>query len=253
MDGLEPAAAAAADAWPREREWVAARAESASAFARRTPAAVRAAPSRTAASRTEGAAARAALRAAPVRAAPSAWTARTDRLLVDEHERPFVVVIAPLIKANRFILALAPHANHPARYHAARCAQRAGWLRRAAKRGGGTAATRLSGLPRRARLRLLRRAERLEVVVRDRVLVFLADEMSVHQRVESRRKSTHLRLVESNRANVLLAPKDELFFLLALGLVPPHGQHDRHHDRHHRQGHQQRGHRVTVPILVLTP
>jgi hypothetical protein len=251
MDGLEPAAAAAADASPRELEWVDARADSAAASVRRPPAAVRTAASRTAASRTERTAAGTALRAAPVRAAASAGA---DRLLVDEYEGPFVVMIAPLVQANRFSLALASHADHSARHHAARCAQRAGRLRRAAERAsGGTPAARLHGLPRRTRLRLLRPAERLEVVVRNRVLVFLADEVSIHERVESGRKRSHLGLVQANRANVLLAAEDELFFLLALGLVPPHGQYDRHQDRHHRQRHQQRGHRVTVTILVLTP
>src|SRR6476661_5787435 len=99
MDVLQSAAAAASrTAW----KWEAAGANASSSPVGRTAA------TRTAATRAAlTGSARTTLLAATARStATEAWLLRRD-----EHERPFVVVIASEIKADRFVLALAPDAD----------------------------------------------------------------------------------------------------------------------------------------------
>src|SRR4029077_6231067 len=55
----------------------------------------------------------------------------------------------------------------------------------------------------------------VEVLVGDRIFVFLAEKMPLHEHVHARREGLALRLEESDRANVLVAAEDQLFFLLA--------------------------------------
>src|SRR4051794_24123553 len=50
-----------------------------------------------------------------LRAATGLATAGTARRLVDEQERPFVVMVAPLVKPDRLVLALAADAHDPSR------------------------------------------------------------------------------------------------------------------------------------------
>src|SRR6266542_558155 len=56
---------------------------------------------------------------APAGSARLAAPARSARLLLDEDEVPLVVVIAPLVQADRLFLALAAHAKDAARNGAA--------------------------------------------------------------------------------------------------------------------------------------
>jgi hypothetical protein len=190
------------------------------------------------------------------RAAGLAATAGRLRRLVDEQERPLVVMAPPLIKPDRLVLALADDAHHPAGHAAA--AERARH-RRGARRAGTDAARPRPGRSRRSGLAALgarhegilsgqRRAgaNRNELVVGDRVFVFLPEVMSLDQDVDARRQRLVLGLEQANRADVLLSAEHELFFLLPLGVVAPHRERDGHQDRHDRQGHEQRGHRVTI-------
>ena len=187
-------------------------------------------------------------------------SAGAARLLVDEDERPLVVVVPPLIKANRFFLALAHHAHHAAGDGAAepgtRCrrpgakssrgrASAAALPRTCAERlrSGRTAARPTHGLPTLAGDAAAGR-NRDEVFTGDRVFEFLADVTALDQDVDAGRQRLGLRVVEPNRADVLLPAEDELGFLLALRLVTPHGHRDRHQHRHHGKRHEQRRHRV---------
>ena len=188
-----------------------------------------------------------ALAAAP-RLAPALRTplrAAAPRLRRHVEERPLVVVVAPLVEANRFFLALAADAGDPARNRPA--AEARGLLGR------------LLRLPRAATLRVLGAAGRtsdlarhaagadqFEVLTGDRVLVFLAEEVAVHQQVHAVREGLRARLVEPKGPHVLLAAEDELLFLLALGLVAPHRKGRAHQDRHHGHRDQQRRHGVAV-------
>src|SRR5262249_2893155 len=124
-------------------------------------------------------------------------------LLVHEYERPLVVVRSAQIDFDRLVLALAADANQTAGDGTARRRERrAGLIRtrvgRVAGRGHGGrrghgAARRCNGLPTAARSRLtlsgrqarlsLARADRLEVVLRDRILVFLAQEVAGDEHV----------------------------------------------------------------------
>jgi hypothetical protein len=212
-------------------------------------------------------------------AAGLAAAARSAGLLVHEDERPLVVMVPALVEANRFFLALAHHAHHAAGDRAAEArgltaakptrglAAKPAAGRTGAEnlRTGGAAAgrlrpTRTAGLPgatpaARLGATLAGNAapgrNRQEVFPGDRVFEFLADVTPLDQCVETRRQGLRLRVVEPNRADVLLPAKHELGFFLALGLVTPHGHRDGHQDRHHGERHEQRRHRVTG--LTLTP
>lgn len=184
-------------------------------------------------------------------------SAGAARLLVDEDERPLVVMVPPLVEANRFFLALAHHAHHAAGHGAAEPGARG---RRAGAKPSSrrTAAARLraagAGLPATgaaAAGRLPALAgdaaagrNRDEVFAGDRVFEFLADVTALDQDVDAGGQRLGLRVVEPNRADILLPAEDELGFFLALRLVTPHGHRDRHQHRHHGKRHEQRRHRV---------
>jgi hypothetical protein len=59
-------------------------------------------------------------------------------------------------------------------------------------------------------------------------------------------------VVQPDRPDVLLPAEHQLGFLLALGLVTPHGHRDGHQYSHHRERHQQRRHCITF-LACLTP
>jgi hypothetical protein len=192
-------------------------------------------------------------------------------LHVDEDKGPLVVVVPALVQADRLVLALAPDARQAARDDASAegaattgrttGAEPSGRRRPSSpRRGRRGAAARLS----RARLarlawlaRLSRRAgraEEIEVVVRDGILVLLPEEVPLHEDIHACRVGSGLPLEQPDGAHVLLPAEDELFFLLALGLVAPHGHRDGHQDRHHRDRHQQGRHRVACfAVTCLTP
>ena len=165
------------------------------------------------------------------------------RLLRYEVERPLVVMVPAEVKPDRFVFALAADAHQAAGNHAAAdCAarRRARAIRRGPARRS-SAPTPLTLLTGRAR-----RADVIEVVVRDRIFVLLAEVVPLHEHVDARREGAILLLEQANRTGVLLSPEDELGFFLPLRLVAPHRQRDGHQDRHHSQRHQQRGHRITA-------
>src|SRR3954469_3637828 len=186
--------------------------------------------------------------------------------LLRHHEHPLVVMVAPLIEANRLVLALAADAHDPANHGSAESA--AGTRAEAAGRRD-AAATARGGLPAptwprrlarlaggsttRGRRRLLpgltgntALADKLKVVVGDRIFVFFADKSACHEQVDATGHRLRAGLVQPQGAHVLLAAEDQFFFLFALRLLAPDRQRDRHQHRHHRQRDQQGGHRETA-------
>src|SRR5205823_5662829 len=97
---------------------------------------------------------------------------------------------------------------------------------------------------------------RLEVVVRDRIFEFLPEEPLGDEHVEAGRKRLESRLIQPDRADVLLPAKHHLRFLLPLRFVPPHGhdggQDDRHHANHHEQGRHRVARVAATPSAALT-
>jgi hypothetical protein len=185
------------------------------------------------------------------RTAASARTTRPPRpawLLARENERPLVVVVAPLIQPDRFLFALADDAEHAPRDDGSGTGERIARTKPARRRAGLTrlqwrrpaAANGLASLPGNRP----RRRDRNEVLPADRILVFLPQVTSLHQHVDTGRKGAIASLEQADGADVLLPAEDELFFLLPLGIVTPHGERDGHQDRHHRERDEQRGHRV---------
>ena len=196
-----------------------------------------------------------------------AATARSARLLVDEEERPLVIVIAPLVEPDRLFLALADDAHHSAgdgrgSERAAAAGTRAEGATGAAAGGAPrppTRSTRLTALPGAAADGLASLARDcacgrndVEVLVRDRVLVLLPEIPPLDEHVDAGRQGLGAALEEANRADVLLPAPDELLFLLAAGVVPPHRHRDGHQDRHHRHRDEQRRHRIAA-ASALTP
>src|SRR6185436_11844881 len=238
---------AAAD--PARREWLTTRTD-ASAAARRNAEGARAASRSPGAAGPRAAAAGERLSSRTAGHATAPPGPATGWRLVDEQEGPLVVVIASLVQADRLFLALADDAHHAAGDGAA--AERAGHLRAAGRARLDARGT--TGLPTACAARdrgvlpgkRRARADRNEVAVGDRVLELLADVPALDQHVDTGRQRLVLRLEQANRADVLLPAEDELLFLLALDVVAPHGQRNRHQHRHDRQRHEQRGHGVTV-------
>src|SRR3954452_8781477 len=186
--------------------------------------------------------------------------------LLRHHEHPLVVMVAPLIEANRLVLAPAADAHDPANHGSAESA--AGTRAEAAGRRD-AAATARGGLPAptwprrlarlaggstpRGRRRLLpgltgntALADKLKVVVVDRIFVFFADKSACHEQVDATGHRLRAGLVQPQGAHVLLAAEDQFFFLFALRLLAPDRQRDGHQHRHHRQRDQQGGHRETA-------
>src|SRR5262245_40912714 len=169
---------------------------------------------------------RAATLARSTRAAALTWTtgaARTARSLLprDENKLPLVVMVAPVVKTDRRRLALARDADDHALH-----TNRAAGLRSSARQRLRLLPTR--GCPARrrspsARLVWLRsrgrgvRADEIQVLPGDWVLVLLPKEFLLDQDIQARRNGSRPRfsLEEIDRSLVLLAPEDELCFLLA--------------------------------------
>src|SRR5262245_6017324 len=217
-------------------------------------------------------------------AGPTRNTAAATRYTgcrIHEQEGPFVVMVPPLVQPDRFVLALAEDSGNAARHHTAgahgrghgrtrgraayersagpdastgRSGRRSGWGRGRRRRSRRPRPGLASGPPRevlsgnRSALTGNGPADgnRHEVVVRDRILVLLPQEVPLNQRVEAGRQRLIARLEQPDRAHVLLAAKHELFFLLTLGVVPPDRQRDRHQHGHHGQRNEQRGHCVAI-------
>ena len=94
--------------------------------------------------------------------------------------------------------------------------------------------------------------DHVEIFISDWIDIFLAEELALNEDVDARRKGIGvLGAVQRDRARVLLAPEDQLRFLLALGFVPPRGEGDAHENGHDGQADEQRRHCVTA--LVLDP
>jgi hypothetical protein len=191
---------------------------------------------------------------------------RTAGRSVHVDERPLVVMVPPLVEADRFVLALAADAHDPADDRAAAgtaglgpesSGRTDGSRRRAASAAGlagltAPAASRrglLAGLAGDAAL-----ADQLEVVAGDRILVFLADETARHEEVDAPGSRLGFHLVQPQRPHVLLTAEDELFFLFPLGFMAPDGQGGRHQHRHDRHRDEQRRHGISArSVEALTP
>ena len=220
---------------------------------------------------------------------PAATPARSSRAIthVREQERPLVVVRGAVIDPNRSFLALARDTHDAAaRLTLAclssakasadepsgglRCGTTTPALRRLRKptlrrlqeptrrHGSTAAASALLVSPRRLLLTWDRRntgadGNKLEVTVRDRILVLLAKEFLLHEDVHVRREVSrpHLPLIEVHRARVLLAPEDELRLFLPLHLMAPDRHRHRHQEHHDADAHQQCSHRISA-LTVLT-
>jgi hypothetical protein len=140
--------------------------------------------------------------------------------------------------------------SQPAAPHTTTTAQTATAQTAAASRSG------LTGTGRLAR-EVHPDENRLELAVRGhRVLVFLSQESLLDQDVEVGRARTgsHLPFPQTDRARVLLAPENQLRFLLALGLMPPRGKDSRHQHGHHGEGDEESRHHVPgiSPASALT-
>ncbi len=177
------------------------------------------------------------------------------------HERPLVVAVHPVIELDGLVLALRSDAldahgglrglaerrrgrrpcrrarlRRPEPTRASLAAGDVGWP--AGRRHAGPA----------ARHRAADRND-LEVVVGDRVLVFLPQELLLDEDVQGRREGVRVAALEQHDgAPVLLAAPDQLLFLLALGDMRPHGQRSRHHHGHHAHSDEQRGHGVAARV-----
>jgi hypothetical protein len=94
--------------------------------------------------------------------------------------------------------------------------------------------------------------ERGEIVIGDRIFVFLPHVSLLDEHINAGRKCARPRLAleQPDRPCVLLASKDKLRFFIPLHGLAPHGHGDGHHDGHDAHADQERGHRV--PFL-LTP
>jgi hypothetical protein len=154
-------------------------------------------------------------------------------------ELPLIVSSRALVEPNGVLGALAPHADNAT-----------GTLLTNRGRLGSTA---LTGGPPATGLRLLPGVHRNEILTGDRVLPLLAHEALLHQQVERRGRRARARsaLVLLQAAHPLLTAKDQLGLLIALRLVPPHGQSHAHQDAHHRDGNEHCSHGITA-LTVLT-
>jgi hypothetical protein len=93
--------------------------------------------------------------------------------------------------------------------------------------------------------------DELEVVVRDRILVFLSQEALLDEDLEVRRKGIGvLPLEQSNRPRILVTAPDEFFLPLSLRKVGPDGQGSTHEHGHDAQTDQERGHCVAAVTLT---
>ena len=93
-----------------------------------------------------------------------------------------------------------------------------------------------------------RRHDRREIVVGDRVFVFLAEEPLFNEKIDAWGKDAWaaFSLEQPNGARVLLASKDKLGFFFTARRLLPHGHGHRHYDGHDAHADQKDGHRVAL-------
>ena len=173
-----------------------------------------------------------------------------------ERERPEVVSSLVLVDPDRRFRALAGDAHDAAANEAARLTL--GALRRgrrlrsrhaAASCRWRCASARLRGSAARLCLRVADGHHAELAVRRHRVLVLLPEIAPLHEHVDARRKVVSVPgSIESDRASVLLASKNEFRFLFAAGEMAPGGQRHGHEDGHDGEGDEQRRHRITPGI-----
>ena len=157
----------------------------------------------------------------------AAGSARTPGLLRSGDEDPLVVMRSAVVDHDRRGRALALNAPQDAA------------LARAARLL--TAARRLRlALP----LRCAAVVERQEIVVGDRIFVFLAEELHVVELIEALRRGAgpHPALVKAEGPHVLLPAKEQLGFLFARRVVLPGGEGSRHPDGGHPHNHKEDDH-----------
>ena len=197
--------------------------------------------------------------------------------LRDEHELPLVVMVPPVVEANRLVSALARDADDTGD-HAARlvregplpCRRRecrrlllttSSWRLPTSSRRLSTSSRRLPAATRRLpRARgtadaARRLPQRHEVLAGDRVLVFLAQELLLDEHVDARRQRPRSRpaLEETDRPRVLLTPEDQLRLFFPLSHRLPHGKGDAQHHAHHAQRYEQDGHGIARFRAPLGP
>jgi hypothetical protein len=173
-----------------------------------------------------------------------------------ERERPEIVSSLVLVDPDRRFGALAGDAHDAATNEATRLTLSALRRGRALRSRHAAASCRRrcasAGLRRSAARLPLRVADgnRAELAVRrHRILVLLPEIAALHEYVDTRRKVVSvLRSIESNRAGVLLAAKDEFRFLFPAGEMAPGRQRHGHEDGHDGEGDEQRRHRITPSI-----
>jgi len=171
-------------------------------------------------------------------------------------EGPFVVVRAAFVKSNRLIGALARHADHAAdgRARTARADGRLCNLSSPSWLSSTSWLCRSALLPRRSAgaTRSRRVRERHEVVVGNRILVFLSQKLLLNQHVQiGRIRVRGAALKHADGMSVLLAAEHKLFFFLALGHLSPDRQGRAHQDGHDRQPDNQGRHGIALLALSL--
>jgi hypothetical protein len=187
----------------------------------------------------------------------AAWTGNDV-----ERERPLVVSRRAAIRTERCLGALAPHAHDSAHDRPTAAGLRRPERRRRRETSSRRTLLRRRRLPsslalrRNPRLILRRHRNDDELsVLRHRILVFLAKEPAVDQRVDTGWERVRLLGVlateERDGARVLLAAEHQLGFLFAPRLLTPYRHGNRHQNGHDGQHDEQRGHGVT--LLVTSP
>jgi hypothetical protein len=89
--------------------------------------------------------------------------------------------------------------------------------------------------------------DRHEIVVGNRIFVFLAQKPLLDQQVDAGRRGVReFPLEQPDRARVLLASEDELGLFFALGYLLPDGHRDGQHDGHDGHAHEQGGHGIAM-------
>jgi hypothetical protein len=93
----------------------------------------------------------------------------------------------------------------------------------------------------------LSQEERLEIrLVRDRVLVELADEAALLEHLETGGIAAVAAGIQFDGVRVLFAAEDQLGFAFALHRSAPHRVRGAEHDRHHAHPDEERGHRIAA-------
>jgi hypothetical protein len=89
--------------------------------------------------------------------------------------------------------------------------------------------------------------DRLEVVLGNRIFIFLAEKTLFNEHVDGRRRRIRkFALEQPNRPGVLVTAEDQLFFFLAGGHMRPHRQQRAHQHGHDAHADQQRCHRIAA-------